>query len=848
VSGEATEARIGASGKGPAEEPASTRPWAVGYGAAAVAVMLALLFQILLIPLFGASPNASPFMAFFAAVMVAAWFGGLGPGLLATGLSVLLSWYFFLSPQYSFDLGGFGQGLRLIVFVVEGAIIGSLAESMHSSRREAETRAREFGTSELVVRARARQQAAVAELGQRALGSTDLQQLMEDAVGLVAEVLDVEYSKVLELLPDAEELMLRAGVGWDEGLVGRATVGAGRDTQAGYTLLSEEPVICEDLRSEERFRGHRLLHEHGVRSGMTVIIRPEGRSFGILGTHTRERRVFTEDDANFLRAVANVLAAAIERKRAEEKQRFLADTGALLSSSLDYRVKLRSVARLAVPTLADWCAVDVLEHGSVERLAVEHPDPNKVALALKLQARYPPDLEAASGVPEVLRTGRVEFYPEVTDEMLQAAAIDEEHLELLRAIGFTSVILVPMNARERTLGVVTLVSAESGRRYEEADLDLAEELARRAALAVDNARLYEEAQREIAEREWAQAELHSSRDELQIILEGVADGVTAQDGAGQIVYANEAAAKMIGYPSGQSLIEAPLREVMEKFEMLDEEGDPFPLERLPGRRALAGEEEPEEVLRFRVVATGEERWSIVRATPVFDERGRVRMAVNIFRDITERRRAADALREIRDAERRRIARDLHDGVLQDLSYTTATMGLMMLEVEGTRVEGQLQGAIDAIRRAARGLRDAVNDLRLEEERDYPFPEVVKSVVQRSRSRAPDCEVSLEVGEGVPSASLGATGTQLSRVIQEAITNARRHSGAKKVSVSLRMEGSDLVAEISDDGRGFGPETRPGVGMSSMRERAAVVGGKLLVESETGKGTTVRLRAPVPQKG
>jgi PAS domain S-box-containing protein len=730
------------------------------------------------------------------------------------------------------------------VFVVEGVLIGLLAQAMHSTRREAETRAREFRTSELEGRARARQQAAVAELGQQALGSTDLQQLMEDAVGSVAEVLDVEYSKVLELLPGAEELLLRAGVGWDEGLVGRATVGAGRDTQAGYTLLSEEPVICKDLRSEGRFRGHRLLHEHGVLSGMTVIIRPEGRPFGILGAHTREPRVFTEDDANFLRAVANVLAAAIERERAEEKQRFLADTGALLSSSLDYRVTLRSVARFAVPTLADWCAVDVLEGGSVERLAVEHPDPDKVALALKLQARYPADPE----VPEVLRTGRVEFYPEVTDEMLQAAAIDEEHLELLREIGFTSVILVPMNAREKTLGVVTLVSAESGRRYEEADLDLAEELARRAALAVDNARLYKEAQREIAEREWAQAELRSSRDELQIILEGVADGVTAQDATGQIVYANEAAARMIGYPSGQALIEAPLREVMEKFEVLDVEGDPLPLERFPGRRALAGEEGPDEILRFRVLAAGEERWSIVRSTPIFDERGRIRMAVNIFRDITERRRAEDALREIRDAERRRIARDLHDGVLQDLSYTTATMGLMMLEVEGTRVEGQLQGAIDAIRRAARGLRDAVNDLRLEEERDRPFPEVVKSLVQRSRSRAPDCEVSLEVGEGVPSASLGETGTQVSRVIQEAITNARRHSGAKKVSVSLRMEGSDLVVEISDDGRGFGPETRPGVGMSSMRERATVVEGKLLVESEPGKGTTVRLRAPVPQKG
>ncbi|HEU4494733.1 MAG TPA: GAF domain-containing protein [Rubrobacteraceae bacterium] len=624
MSGEATEERIGASGEGPAEAPASTRPWAVRYGVAVVAVALALLLQSLLIPLFGASPNASPFMAFFAAVVVAAWFGGLGPGLLATGLSALLSWYFFLSPQYSFDLRGFGPGLRLIVFVAEGAIIGLLAGSMHSSRREAETRAREFETSELEVKARARQQAAIAELGQRALGSTDLQQLMEDAVQLVTDILDVQHSKVLELLPGTEELVLRAGVGWEEELVGRATVGAGRDTQAGYTLLSEEPVICEDLRSEERFTGHRLLHDHGVLSGMTVIIRPDRRPFGVLGAHARELRVFTEDDANFLRAVANVLATAIERERDEEKQRFQADTGALLSSSLDYRVTLRSVARLVVPTLADWCAVDVLEDGSIERLAVEHQNADKVALALKLQEHYPPDPEASSGVPAVLRTGRVEFYPEITDEMLQAAAIDEEHLELLREIGFTSVIFVPMNARERTLGVVTLVSAESGRRYEEADLDLAEELARRAALAVDNARLYKEAQREIAEREWAQAELRSSRDELQIILEGVADGVTAQDPTGQIVYANEAAARMIGYPSGQTLIEAPLREAMEKFELLDEEGDPFPLERLPGRRALAGEVGPDEILRFRVLATGEERWSIVRATPVFDEQGNLK--------------------------------------------------------------------------------------------------------------------------------------------------------------------------------------------------------------------------------
>jgi signal transduction histidine kinase len=305
---------------------------------------------------------------------------------------------------------------------------------------------------------------------------------------------------------------------------------------------------------------------------------------------------------------------------------------------------------------------------------------------------------------------------------------------------------------------------------------------------------------------------------------------------------------MIGYPSGQALVEAPLGEVMERFEVLDEEGSPFPLEKLPGRRALGGEEGTDEVLCFRVLATGEERWSIVRATPVLDDRGKVRMAVNIFRDITERRRTEETLQEIRDSERRRIARDLHDGVLQDLSYTAAAIGLIMLEVEGTRLEEELQSTIDAVRRAAQGLRDAVNDLRLEEERDRPFPELVESLVRRNRVRTPGCEITLEVEEGFPSTPLGETGTQVSRVVQEAITNARRHSGAQRVSVTLKLEGEDLVAEISDDGRGFGPETTPGVGLSSMRERAAIVGGKLVIESEAGRGTRVSLRAPVPQKG
>jgi PAS domain S-box-containing protein len=522
-----------------------------------------------------------------------------------------------------------------------------------------------------------------------------------------------------------------------------------------------------------------------------------------------------------------------EIRRSEEAQRFLAEASSVLSSSLEYRKTLSSVARLAVPTLADWCAVDILEDdGHVDRLAVEHPDPEKVRMAYELERRYPPDPDAPGGLHQVLRTGEPEMMAEIPADLVQRAARDERHRELLRKLDLRSYMVVPLVTRGRTLGAISFVSAESGRRYGEADLQLAEELARRAALAVDNARLYEEAQ--------------SSRNQLEAILRGVADGITAQDASGKVIYANDTAAQLSGFPTARDLVEAPLDELMARFEIMDEEGRPSSADKLPGRRALKGEEGAEEVLRFRVLASGEERWAIVKATPIFGEQGTVRMAVNVFRDITESKRAEEALREIREVERRRIARDLHDGVLQDLSYTAATIGMIMLQAEEARLKEQLQAAIDAVRRGAQGLREVVNDLRLEGEGDRPITEMVDTLVRRNRTMAKDVEISLDVEEGVPAAPLGETGAQASRIIQEALTNARRHAGAKRISVGLRMDGDALIAEVADDGVGIGPETLPGVGLGSMRERVAIIGGDLEIESEKERGTKVRLRIPLAE--
>lgn len=177
--------------------------------------------------------------------------------------------------------------------------------------------------SEKLLELRIPQQSAIATLGLRALEQIDLSLLMDEVVTLLAGILEVEYCKILELLPDGKALLLRAGVGWKPGLVGHETVGIETSSQAGYTLYSKEPVIVKDLRTETRFKGPPLLQNHNVISGMSVIIHGHDKPYGVLGVHTSRQRVFTQDDIHFLQTCANVLAASIEHHQEEEQIRSL---------------------------------------------------------------------------------------------------------------------------------------------------------------------------------------------------------------------------------------------------------------------------------------------------------------------------------------------------------------------------------------------------------------------------------------------------------------------------------------------------------------------------------------------
>ncbi len=204
-----------------------------------------------------------------------------------------------------------------------------------------------------------------------------------------------------------------------------------------------------------------------------------------------DRKRAEEERAQLIREQAARVAAEAAQQRAV----FLAEVSAVLANSLDYETTLKSVANLAVPQIADWCTVDLVEtDGTIRQLAVAHIDPGKVELAKELQRRYPRDLNAPHGVPHVIRTGESEFCAEIPDSLLVASAHDAEHLQMLRELSLKSYMVMPLMLRERILGAITFVLAESGRCYKPNDLVLAEELARRAAVAIDNARAHRESQ------------------------------------------------------------------------------------------------------------------------------------------------------------------------------------------------------------------------------------------------------------------------------------------------------------------------------------------------------------------
>jgi len=526
-----------------------------------------------------------------------------------------------------------------------------------------------------------------------------------------------------------------------------------------------------------------------------------------------------------------------DRKRAEDAQALLVEASRLLGSSLDYRSTLAQVAELAVPRLADWCGVDVLEEdGTLRQLAVVHAKPEKVKFALELQERYPPDPSSETGVAAVVRRGEPELVPEISDEMLAAAAVDELHLGLIQELGLRSYMCVPLIARGRTLGAISFVSAESGRRYEPDDLRFAEDLARRAATAIDNAQLYREAE---------------ERAQAARVLASIGDGVLMVDAEGVVRLWNPAAEAITGLRSKDVLG----RRASDAIPGWADLAERVTVVAAPGAAAPPPESLPIEV-------DGRELWLSFSGVEAADG------IVYAFRDLTEQR----ALEKMKTDFVATVSHELRTP-LAAIYGSAMTVRREDVDLDSKLLDRLLQVIADESNRLA----EIVNDLLLASHLDAgglqvsiercDGRELAEAVLEAARTHAPE-DVTLELKAPKRLPAVAADPGQLRQVLVNLVDNAIKYSpDGGRVEVALKADAKTMRFVVSDPGLGIPDAERTrifekfyrldpnmtrgiggtGLGLYICRELVRRVDGRIWVEPHDGAGSTFVVEIPLAER-
>ena len=479
------------------------------YGLSILFVGVALIFALRVAP---QGPLPVPMLIFTVAMLAAGALGGRGPAVTALVLSIVAGVYFFVPPVQELKLPRTADALSSIAaFIAAGSLVGWLA---HRRWRTAVELAHSDAIAERL-RSEMSRRELLLELDQRALAGSSLDALCREVVAIATAALGVRYAAVLEMVPETSTLRVRAATGWDPGSLEDLQLDAGVDAQAGYALYSRQPVVVEDVSGENRFGVPLELKASGVRSGVCSGICGASRPFGVVAAYSDEARRYTREELQFIKGVANILAAAYERRVADDERAalaardderraaadatarrttFLAQTTTVLNAALDAEATLVSLARLAVPALADCAIVDAVgEDGHVRRVDVVDIDPVRRDVARALM-RFAPNLSIEGPSARAIRTGQPVVLSDLPDSILESMAPEPDHLRIIRGMQWRSLLLVPLVARGQTLGLITLGSRSEDRRYGSQDLSIAQELAGRAAVALDNARLYREAQ------------------------------------------------------------------------------------------------------------------------------------------------------------------------------------------------------------------------------------------------------------------------------------------------------------------------------------------------------------------
>lgn len=573
-----------------------------------------------------------------------------------------------------------------------------------------------------------------------------------------------------------------------------------------------------------------------------------------------------------VRAERDAMRADLERARALDLERrarddaeaaqrrlaFLAEASTLLSSSLDYETTLQNVARLAIPALADWCFVDLLDaEGGFTRMAVAHGDPSMAGLAKRMRRRYAGMPEAAHGISRVMTTGRSEVMSTTPDWVLMELARDAEHLEILREIRPGSVMTVPLVARNRTLGAISFLAQRAGR-YAPDDLSLAEELAGRAALAVDNARLYSEVRD-------AQEQLRRQLDFTGAITGSLAEGVCALDLEGRFTFVNAAAESILGHAPGTLLGRALADAILGS-----------------GAKPLLSAVGGGHVLRIDDATFQRSDGSPVAvsfvASPILND-GRPIGAVLAFHDITPRKEAERELeasrRQLAQSEKLSALGTLVSGVAHELrtplTYLNNNIFLLQARLDGVaREDARLSPLVADVRRFAQAAMEGVDRINalVKDLRPFSNPEggrrvragldeVVGGAVDLFRAtQRGRIEV---VAELEPTPPMLLEKGQIQRVAINLLVNAAEAMpNGGRIRIRTRAEADTALLEVEDEGTGIPPEIEPrifdpffttkadgtGLGLAITRRIAEAHGGAIGYQTSLGRGTTFRVRLPL----
>jgi PAS domain S-box-containing protein len=829
------------------------------YGFAFLLIVLAILIRIPLSSMLG---NGAPFILFFPAVTLSAWYGGLGPGLLATALSVLAATFLYTETFTISAIINSSYVVRLLLFISGATLISWICGAL----RTANMRANEL----------------IKLYEKTAIADSKLAAIVESSD-------DIIIGKSLEGIITS----WNRGAEKIYGYMAAEVTGRHISILAPPERYQEMEEILEKIR-----RGERVDHSN------TVRVRKDGRRIDIALTVSPIK----DTDGKIIGA-STIARNITEQKRREQADRFLAEASTALASSLDYETTLATAAQLAVPHFADWCSVDMAnEDGTVSRLAVAHVDPKKIAWAHEIQQRYPPDPAEPHGVHNVLRTGTSEFYPDIPEELLVQGARDAEHLELIRQIGFRSAMVVPLKARGRTLGVITFVNAESNRHHTKEDLALAEDLANRAALAVDNAHLYrvEQQTRLAAERtsdrltrlQAVTTVLSQSLTSQQVASAVIEQGMKSLNAyAGTVAIVNDSETEFeivasLGFP--QEVVEkwrrfplnAPVAiadAVREKLpviignvaEWIDRYPALGPLSSITGSKALVAF--PLVVKGRTIGALG---LSFLEAQNFSDEDSAFMLALaQQCAQALERARLYEAERRLRtEAEE---ANRIKDEFLATVSHElrtplTAIVGWSSMLKISKFDEKTTAHAIETIERNAKAQTEIIEDLldvsriitgklRLQPglvQLDSVIASALDAIRPTAETRGIEIKSNIDQGASV----VWGDAARLQQVMWNLLTNAVKFN-AKGGSVEVRLQrvNSHVQIVVSDTGQGIAQEFLPfvferfrqadgtitrahgglGLGLAIVRHLVELHGGTIYAESEgVGRGASFTVDIPV----